>query len=228
MINKVWPGPREAVADIPDGAVVMVGGFGGSGLPEALVLALRDQGARRLHIVSNNVGGVDYGVGILIANRQVRKVSCSFPIGRSRAKLQDAFWEQYDAGELEVELVPQGSLAERIRAAGAGIPAFYTPTGVGTELCAGKEVREFDGRPCVLERALSADYALVRAWKADRMGNLIYRKAMRNFNPMMATAARVTIAQVAEVVEAGHLDPEAIVTPAVYVQRVVVVPDGQG
>ena len=215
------PSAQEAVKDIFDGAAVMVGGFGGSGLPETLIRALRDHGAKDLTIVANNVGGVEYGVGFLITNRQVRKVICSFPIGRRQAKLQDTFWEQYHGGALEVELVPQGTLAERIRAGGAGIPAFYTPTGAGTSVAGLKEVRSFGGRDYLLEEGLTADFALLRAHKADRMGNLVYRKAMRNFNPMMATAARTTIAEVNEVVDAGELDPELIVTPGIYVNRVV-------
>ena len=221
MIRKQLPSAQEAVKDIFDGATVMVGGFGGSGLPEALIRALRDHGAKDLTIVANNVGGVEYGVGFLIANRQVRKVICSFPIGRRQAKLQDTFWEQYHGGALEIELVPQGTLAERIRAGGAGIPAFYTPTGAGTSVAGLKEVRSFGGRDYLLEEGLTADFALLRAHKADRMGNLVYRKAMRNFNPMMATAARTTIAEVNEVVDAGELDPELIITPGIYVKRVV-------
>ena len=221
MIRKQVPSAQEAVKDIFNGAAVMVGGFGGSGLPETLIRALRDHGAKDLTIVANNVGGVEYGVGFLIANRQVRKVICSFPIGRRQAKLQDTFWEQYHGGTLEVELVPQGTLAERIRAGGAGIPAFYTLTGAGTSVAVLKEVRSFGGRDYLLEESLTADFALLRAHKADRMGNLVYRKAMRNFNPMMATAAKTTIAEVNEVVEAGELDPELIVTPGIYVNRVV-------
>ena len=221
MIRKQVASAQEAVNDIFDGATVMVGGFGGSGLPEALIRALRDHGAKNLTIVANNVGGVEYGVGFLIANRQVRKVICSFPIGRRQAKLQDTFWDQYHGGALEVELVPQGTLAERIRAGGAGIPAFYTPTGAGTSVAEKKEVRSFSGRDYLLEESIKADFALLKAHKADRMGNLVYRKAMRNFNPMMATAAKTTIAEVYEVVDAGELDPELIVTPGIYVNRVV-------
>jgi 3-oxoadipate CoA-transferase alpha subunit len=221
MINKQVASAQRSVQDIPDGATVMIGGFGGSGLPEALIRALRDHGAKNLTVVANNVGGVEYGVGFLIANRQVRKVLCSFPIGRRQAKLQDIFWDQYHAGTLEVELVPQGTLAERIRAGGAGIAAFYTRAGVGTSLAEKKEVRAFDGRDYVLEEGIKADFALLKAHKADRMGNLLYRKAMRNFNPMMAAAARTTIAEVYEVVDAGILDPELIVTPGIYVDRIV-------
>jgi 3-oxoacid CoA-transferase A subunit len=221
MIEKTVASVKEAVKDIFDGATVMIGGFGGSGLPEALIRALRDRGTKNLTIVANNVGGVEYGVGFLITNRQVRKVICSFPIGRRQAKLQDTFWDQYHDGSLEVELVPQGTLAERIRAGGAGIPAFYTATGVGTTIAEGKEISEFDGRPYLLERAITSDFALVKAHQADRMGNLVYRKAMRNFNPMMAAAAKITIAEVFEVVAAGELDPEMIVTPGIYVNRVV-------
>jgi 3-oxoadipate CoA-transferase alpha subunit len=221
MINKQVASAQRSVQDIPDGATVMIGGFGGSGLPEALIRALRDHGAKNLTVVANNVGGVEYGVGFLIANRQVRKVLCSFPIGRRQAKLQDIFWDQYHAGTLEVELVPQGTLAERIRAGGAGIAAFYTRAGVGTSLAEKKEVRAFDGRDYVLEEGIKADFALLKAHKADRMGNLLYRKAMRNFNPMLAAAARTTIAEVYEVVDAGILDPELIVTPGIYVDRIV-------
>jgi len=221
MIKKIVRSVEEAVKDVFDGAIVMIGGFGGSGLPEALIRGLRDQGAKNLTVVANNVGGVEYGVGFLIANRQVRKVICSFPIGRRQAKLQDTFWDQYHAGSLEVELVPQGTLAERIRAGGAGIPAFYTGTGVGTPIAEGKETRNFNGHAYLLERAIKADFALLKAHQADRMGNLVYRKAMRNFNPIMAAAANVTSAEVYEVVDAGELDPEMIVTPGIYVNRVV-------
>lgn len=219
MISKTWPSAAEALADVPDGATVMVGGFGGSGLPTVLVDALVDGGASNLSIISNNVGGTDYGVGRLIANRQVARVTCSFPVGRSRARLQDVFWEQLDSGALTVELLPQGTLAEAIRAGGAGVPAFFTPAGVGTELAAGHEIRRFDGRDYVLQTALRADYALVRAATGDRMGNLRYRKAMRNFNMVMAAAARVTVAQVGSVVAVEDTDPESVDTPGVYVRR---------
>ena len=221
MISKTCASAAAALADVPDGATVMIGGFGGSGLPTLLIDALLDVGARGLSIISNNVGGTDYGVGRLIANRQVARVTCSFPVGRSRARLQDVFWEQFDSEALRVRALPQGTLAEAIRAGGAGVPAFFTPAGVGTSSTAGREVRRFDGRDYVLQTALRADFALVRAATADRMGNLRYRKAMRNFNPVMAAAARVTVAQVDAVLPLEDTDPETVDTPGVYIDRVV-------
>ncbi len=214
-MNKVVPSAAEAVADIPDGAVLMSGGFGLSGNPENLIRALREKNVRDLEIISNNCGTTDEGLGILLANGQVKKMISSY-VGENKI-----FAEQFLSGELEVELNPQGTLAERIRAGGAGIPAFFTPTGVGTKVAEGKETRAFGDREYVLETALKADFAIVKAYKADRWGNLIYRKTARNFNPMMATAATITIAEVEEIVEVGELDADAIHTPGIYVQRVV-------
>ena len=207
----------EAVAGIEDGATVLVGGFGPAGMPFALIDALIEQGARDLTIVSNNAGNAETGLGALLAAKRVRKVVCSFP----RQADSYVFDGLYRAGEIELELVPQGNLGERMRAAGAGIGAFFCPTGVGTALAEGKEHRVIDGREYVLEMPIRGDYALVKAHRADRMGNLVYRKTARNFGPVMATAATTTIAEVAEVVEIGELDPESIVTPCIYVDRVV-------
>ncbi|HWP28788.1 MAG TPA: 3-oxoacid CoA-transferase subunit A [Chloroflexota bacterium] len=221
-MNKVYPSAEAAVADVPDGATIMVGGFGSAGVPEALVRALAARPVRGLTVVSNGTGEGESGLVHLIRNRQVRRVLASFPApGRS-----PDFEQQYLAGEIELELVPQGTLAERIRAGGAGLAAFYTPTGVGTPLAEGKEQRTFDGRTYLLEHALRADFAFVRAHRADPWGNLVYRKTARNFNPVMAMAARVTIAEVEEIVPVGALDPETIVTPGIFVHRVVVVPRG--
>ena len=216
-MNKVVASVAEAVADIPDGATIMVGGFGNSGVPDALAFALAKQGARGLTLISNGTGEGESGVVELIRNRQVRKVVVSFPAPGTSPD----FEAQYLAGEIELELVPQGTLIERIRAGGAGIPAFYTPTGAGTPLAEGKEQRDFSGRPHLLEHALHADFALIRGHAADIWGNVVYRKTARNFNPMMATAATVTIVEVNDVVPAGSLDPESIVTPGVFVHRVV-------
>ena len=216
-MNKLVASAAEAVADIPDGATIMVGGFGNAGVPEALTLALVARGVRNLTLISNGTGEGDSGVVQLIHHRQVRKVVVSFPApGRS-----PDFEEQYSAGQIALELVPQGTLIERIRAGGAGIPAFYTPTAVGTPLAEGKEQRDFGGRTHLLEEALHADFALIRGYQADAWGNVIYRKTARNFNPMMATAATITIVEVESIVPIGSLDPEAIVTPSVFVQRVV-------
>ena len=220
MIDKLLPTLAEAVADVPDGATVMIGGFGTAGLPNELVQALIDQGARDLTIVNNNAGNGEHGLAELIASRRVRKVICSFP----RQADSHHFDRLYREGAIELELVPQGNLAERIRAAGAGIGAFFTPTGYGTELARGKEVREIGGRMQVLEYPIHADYAFVKAERGDRWGNLIYRMAARNFGPVMAMAARVTVARVHEVVALGELDPEAVVTPGIFVQRVVQIP----
>ena len=219
-MNKVYPSAEAAVADVPDGAVVMVGGFGSAGVPETLVQALAAQPVRDLTVVSNGTGEGESGLVHLIRNRQVRRVLASFP---APGKAPD-FEEQYTAGTLELELVPQGTLAERIRAGGAGIAAFYTPTAVGTPLSEGKEQRAFDGRTYLLEYGLRADFALVRAERADTWGNLVYRKTGRNFNPMMAMAARITIAEVEEIVPVGSLDPESVVTPSIFVQRIVLAP----
>jgi 3-oxoacid CoA-transferase subunit A len=214
-MDKVRATAAEAVADIPDGAMVMAGGFGLCGIPENLILALRERGVRNLTVVSNNCGVDDFGLGLLLQSRQIRKMISSY-VGENKE-----FERQFISGELEVELCPQGTLAERIRAGGAGIPAFFTATGVGTKVAEGKEVREFDGRAFVMERALFADFAIVKAWKGDTHGNLVYRKTARNFNPMMATAARVTIAEVEELVTPGELDPDEIHTPGIFVQRIV-------
>jgi 3-oxoadipate CoA-transferase alpha subunit len=224
MIDKVVASLAEALAGIADGATVLVGGFGNAGMPDELVAALIEQGARELTIVSNNAGNGDTGLAALIKARRVRKVLCSFPRQVDSWHF-DAAWK---AGEIELELVPQGTLAERIRAAGAGIGAFYTPTAFGTPLAQGKETRRIDGRDHVLEYPIHGDVALIKALKGDRWGNLVYRKAARNFGPVMATAARLTIAQVHEVVPLGSLDPEAIVTPGIFVQRVVAVPRPAG
>ncbi|MEC8040422.1 MAG: 3-oxoacid CoA-transferase subunit A [Pseudomonadota bacterium] len=207
----------EAVAGIPDGASVMIGGFGGSGAPIELIHALIDSGARDLTVVNNNAGNGHVGLAALIEQKRVRKLICSFP----RSADPRVFTEIYLAGEIELELVPQGTLAERIRAGGAGIPAFYTPTSYGTELTAGKPTAEFDGKPYVQERWLKADYAIIKAELGDAMGNVSYRMAARNFNPLMATAATHTIAQVSRVVPLGGIDPEQVVTPGIFVNTVV-------
>lgn len=217
MTAKQYESAAEAVAGIGDGATVMIGGFGVAGQPVELIDALLEGGASGLTIVNNNAGNGDVGLAKLIGAGRVRKVVCSFP----RQSDSWHFDEKYRAGELELELVPQGNLAERIRAAGAGIGAFFTPTGYGTVLAEGKEVRELDGRMQVLEYPIKADFALIKAHRADRLGNLVYRKTARNFGPLMASAAAITIAQVDEVVETGQLDPESIVTPSIYVQRLV-------
>ena len=222
MINKIVPTVAEAVTDVPDGATVMIGGFGTAGLPSELIDALIAQGARDLTIVNNNAGNADTGLAALLATKRVRKIVCSFP----RQTDSWVFDALYRAGEIELELVPQGNLAERIRAAGAGIGAFFTPTGFGTLLAEGKETREIGGRNYVLEYPIHADYALIKADRGDRWGNLVYRKTARNFGPIMATAAKCTIAQVREIVDLGGLDPEAIVTPGIFVRRVVRTPAG--
>jgi 3-oxoadipate CoA-transferase, alpha subunit len=220
MIDKTVANPAEALADVPDGATVMIGGFGTAGLPDELIEALLDQGAKELTVVNNNAGNGDTGLAALIAAGRVRKVICSFP----RQVDSWHFDRAYRAGRLELELVPQGNLAERIRAAGAGIGGFFTPTGYGTALAEGKEVRELDGRMQVFETALHAHIALIKAERGDRWGNLTYRMTARNFGPIMAMAAKTTIASVHELVELGTLDPEAVVTPGIFVQRVVCVP----
>lgn len=217
MIDRTVDSLEAAVADVFDGATVLIGGFGGVGVPAELIDALIAQGARDLTVVNNNAGNAEEGVAALLKARRVRKIICSFP----RQADSWVFDGLYRSGELELELVPQGTLAERIRAAGAGIGAFYCPTAFGTPLAEGKEMREIDGRGHVLEYALHADFALVKAKRADRWGNLVYSKTARNFNPVMAAAARCTIAQVDEIVPLGELDPEAIVTPGIYVRRVV-------
>ena len=217
MIDKILPTPQAALADVPDGATVMIGGFGNAGMPAQLIDALIEQGAKQLTIVNNNAGNGDTGLAALIKARRVRKIICSFP----RQADSWHFDGQYRAGEIELELVPQGTLAERIRAAGAGIGAFYTPTAYGTRLAEGKETRRIGARDYVLEYPIHADYALIKADRADRWGNLSYRKSARNFGPIMASAARCTVVQVRETVELGALDPEEIVTPGIFVQRVV-------
>jgi 3-oxoadipate CoA-transferase, alpha subunit len=219
MIQKEVATLAAAVADVPDGATVMVGGFGTAGLPNELVGALLEQGARELTIVNNNAGNGDTGLAALLAAGRVRKIICSFP----RQADSQVFDGLYRAGKIELELVPQGNLAERMRAAGAGIGAFFCPTGVGTPLAEGKETREIDGRTYVLEYPIRGDVALIGALRADRAGNLVYRKTARNFGPVMATAAETVVAQVREVVELGEMDPEVVVTPGIYVDRVVAV-----
>jgi 3-oxoadipate CoA-transferase, alpha subunit len=208
------------LSDVPDGATVMIGGFGTAGLPNELIDALIDQGARDLTIVNNNAGNGETGLAALLAAKRVRKIICSFP----RQADSHHFDALYRSGAIELELVPQGNLAERIRAAGAGIGGFFTPTGYGTELAKGKETREINGRMYVLEAPIHADFALIKAEKGDRWGNLSYRMTARNFGPVMATAAKITVASVHELVELGGFDPEAVVTPGLFVQRVVKVP----
>ena len=233
MINKVLETFEEAVKDVPDGAVIMVGNFAGpGGTPFYLIHALRRQGAKNLTIVANTAGGIgltlDYDDHrILFENKQVKKVIASFPFSTSASRPSVAE-KQILSGEVELEIVPQGTLSERIRAGGAGIPAFYTPTGAGTVIEKGKEVKVFDNRPCLLERALKADYAFVRAFKADLMGNLVYRGTQRQFNPIMAIAARTTIAEVDRIVDTGELDPESVITPGIYVKRIVKVKEDPG
>ena len=217
MIDKTYESLERAVADIPDGATIMIGGFGNAGMPSALIDALLAQGARGLTIVNNNAGNGETGLAALIKAKRVRKIICSFP----RQADSHHFDALYRAGEIQLELTPQGNLAERIRAAGAGIGGFFTPTGYGTLLAEAKETRVIDGRNYVFETPIHADFALIKALRGDRWGNLVYRKTARNFGPIMATAAKVTIAQVAEIVPLGGIDPEAIVTPGIFVQRVV-------
>jgi 3-oxoadipate CoA-transferase alpha subunit len=217
MIDKTVATVSAAVADIPDGATVMIGGFGTAGMPSQLIDALIEQGARDLTIVNNNAGNGDVGLAALLKRRRVRKIICSFP----RQTDSYVFDALYHAGEIELELVPQGNLAERIRAAGAGIGAFFTPTAYGTPLAEGKETRTINGRGYVLEYPIAADFALVKAERGDRWGNLVYRKTARNFGPIMASAAKCTIVQVREIVELGAIDPEVVVTPGIFIQRVV-------
>jgi 3-oxoacid CoA-transferase subunit A len=214
-MNKVFPSAEAAIFDIGDGASILSGGFGLCGNPENLIRALHQKGIKDLTIISNNCGTDECGLGILLQGGRVRKMVSSY-VGENKN-----FERQFLSGELEVELVPQGTLAERIRCGGAGIPGFYTPTAVGTMLAEGKEVREFEGREYLLEMGLRADFAIVNAWKGDRLGNLVYRKTARNFNPLCATAGKVTIAEVEQLVEVGELDPDLIHTPGIYVDRVV-------
>ena len=216
MVDKVCKTAKDALEGVvSDNIVVAVGGFGLCGIPEQLIMALRESGAKNLVAVSNNAGVDDWGLGLLLETRQIRKMVSSY-VGENAE-----FERQYMAGELEVEFNPQGTLAERLRAGGAGIPAFYTRTGVGTAVAEGKESREFDGETYVMERGIKADLSLVKAWKADRSGNLVYRKTARNFNPMVASCGRQTIVEVEEVVEIGELDPDTIHTPGIYVDRIV-------
>ncbi len=214
-MNKVLPDAAAAVAMIPDGATLMMGGFGLCGIPEHLIAALRARGTRDLTIISNNAGVDAFGIGILLQTRQVRKMISTY-VGENQE-----FERQCLSGELDLELVPQGTFAERIRAGGAGIGGFFTPTGYGTVVAEGKETRIIDGRPYVFEKPLRADFAFVKAFRGDRLGNLVYRRTARNFNPMMATAAKVTIAEVEQLVEPGTLDPDAVVTPGIFVKYVV-------
>ena len=217
MIQKIIPSVAEALRDIADGSTIFISGFGGAGLPILLLDALLEQGAKNLTLISNNAGSSGVGIAKLVGAGRVKKMVCSFP----RQPESGAFDELYRAGKIELELVPQGTLAERIRAGGAGIGGFYTPTGFGTELAKGKDTREIDGVNYIFEKAIKADYALIKADKGDRWGNLTYHGTARNFGPVMATAARCTIAQVREVVELGALDPENIVTPGIFVKRIV-------
>jgi len=213
--GKVWNSFEEAVADITDGATLAVGGFGLCGIPEKAIAALQQKGTKDLTVISNNCGVDNWGLGLLLANKQIKKMIASY-VGENKI-----FEQQFLNGELEVELAPQGTLAERLRAGGAGIPGFYTATGVGTPIAEGKEVKVFDGKEYILEQGIVADFALVKAWKADKLGNLIYRKTSRNFNPLAAMAGKITIAEVEEIVEVGELDPDHIHTPGVFVQRVL-------
>ncbi len=213
-MNKVVANADEAIRDVQDGATILVGGFGLCGIPENLIAALVRKGVKDLVTISNNAGVDDFGLGLLLRNKQIRKHIGSY-VGENKLLEQMVL-----SGELELELNPQGTLAERIRAGGAGIAAFFTPTGYGTVIADGKETREFNGRPFVMERGLRADFALIKAWKGDKWGNLVFRKTARNFNPMMATAARVTIAEVEHLVEVGQIDPDDVHTPSVYVKRI--------
>jgi len=214
-MNKVLPNAGDAVARIPEGAAIMMGGFGLCGIPENLIAALHARGTSGLTLISNNAGVDDFGIGILLRARQVRKMISTY-VGENKE-----FERQFLTGELEVELVPQGTFAERIRAGGAGIGGFFTPTGYGTLVAEGKETRVIDGKPYVLERPLHADFAFVKAWKGDTLGNLVYRRTARNFNPVMATAAGVTIAEVEHLVEPGEIDPDHVHTPGIFVQHVI-------
>jgi 3-oxoacid CoA-transferase subunit A len=214
-VNKIFSTAATATADIADGSTIMLGGFGLCGIPEDLIAAVVAKGIRNLHTISNNMGVDGIGMGLMLQAGMIASHIGSYAGENKRLE------EMVLAGTLKLTLIPQGTLAERIRAGGAGIPAFFTPAGAGTIVAEGKEVREFDGRPYVMERGLTADFALIKAWRGDRMGNLVYRKTARNFNPAMATAARCTIAEVEEIVEPGDLDPDSIVTPGIYVHRVV-------
>jgi 3-oxoadipate CoA-transferase alpha subunit len=217
MINKIVSSTKEAVADIFDGATILISGFGEAGSPIELIHALIDKGTRNLTIVSNNAGSGNVGLAALIENRQVKKIICSFP----RTAISVVFPEMYRKGEIELELVPQGTLAEKIRAAGAGIPAFFTPTSVNTPLAKNKETKVFNGETYVLEHALNADFSLVKCYAADKYGNLIYNKTARNFGPIMCMAAKTTIVQAKKILEVGQIDPECVVTPGIFVKKVV-------
>ncbi|WCK55855.1 CoA transferase subunit A [Aneurinibacillus sp. Ricciae_BoGa-3] len=212
---SVYTNIADALQGIQDGATIMAGGFGLVGIPEKLILGLVEKGVKNLTVISNNCGVDDWGLGLLLQNKQIKKMIASY-VGENKE-----FERQFLSGELEVELNPQGTLAERIRAGGAGIPAFYTPAGVGTPLADGRETRVFNGKEYLLETALTADFSIVKAWKGDTLGNLVYRKTAQNFNPIMAAAGRITIAEVEELVQPGELDPDAIHTPSIYVQRII-------
>ena len=221
-MQKIYPDARAALAGLlKDGMLIMAGGFGLCGIPEQLILAIRDSGVKNLTVVSNNCGIDGVGLGLLLDTKQIKKMISSY-VGENKT-----FAQQYLAGELEIEFNPQGTLAERIRAGGAGIPAFFTRTGVGTLIAEGKEEREFDGEKYVMERGIVADLSVVHAWKGDTEGNLVYRKTARNFNPMMATAAKMTVAQVENLVEPGEINPDHIITPGIFVQRIVHVPNAE-
>jgi len=215
-MDKVVSSAAEAVADMPDGITLLAGGFGLCGIPELSIAALVERGVKGLTVVSNNCGVDDFGLGLLLRKKQIDKMMSSY-VGENKE-----FERQYLSGELEVELVPQGTLAERLRAGGAGIPAFFTPAGFGTPIAEGKETRDFDGKPHVMERAITGEFAIVKAWKGDRFGNLVYRETARNFNPLCAMAGRTTIAEVEELVDVGTLDPANVHTPGIFVQRVLV------
>lgn len=214
MSKKVFADAKSAIAGVKDGMTLLVGGFGLCGIPENCIEALRDSGAKNLTCVSNNAGVDDFGLGLLLQTRQIKKMMSSY-VGENAT-----FEKQFMSGELELEFCPQGTLSERLRAGGAGIPGFYTPTGVGTKIAEGKEHKTFDGREYILEKGITGDFAFVKAWKGDKFGNLIFRKTARNFNPMIATAGKITVAEVEELVEVGTLDPDQVHTPGVYVQRI--------
>lgn len=216
MASKVYADAKSAIAGVTDNMTLLVGGFGLCGIPENCIEALRDSGVKGLTCVSNNAGVDDFGLGLLLQTRQIKKMLSSY-VGENAT-----FEKQFMSGELELEFCPQGTLAERLRAGGAGIPGFYTPTGVGTKVAEGKEIRQFEGRDYVLERGIVGDFAFVKAWKGDKFGNLIFRKTARNFNPMIATAGKITVAEVEELVEVGELDPDQVHTPGVFVQRIFV------
>ncbi len=214
MSSKVYKDAVSAIAGVKDNMTLLVGGFGLCGIPENSIIALRDSGVKGLTCVSNNAGVDDFGLGLLLQTRQIKKMLSSY-VGENAT-----FEKQFMSGELELEFCPQGTLAERLRAGGAGIPGFYTPTGVGTKIAEGKEIRQFDGREYVLEKGIVGDFAFVKAWKGDKFGNLVFRKTARNFNPMIATAGKITVAEVEELVEVGELDPDQVHTPGVFVQRI--------